>query len=97
MGRISRLSIVLLITLAVGAGSSAAAQRYDIVIEGGRVMDPETGLDAVRNVGIARGKIVRIDHERLSGARVLSARGLVVAPGFIQGVVVANTFPGTAL
>ena len=56
MDRISGLGIALLITLALGTGSAAAAQRYDIVIEGGRVMDPQTGLDAVRNVGIARGR-----------------------------------------
>ena len=41
----------------------AAAQQYDLVLEGGRVMDPETGLDAVRNVGIRGGKIVRITSE----------------------------------
>ena len=29
------------------------AQQYDVVLEGGRVMDPETGLDGVRNVGIS--------------------------------------------
>ncbi len=56
----------------------------DLVIEGGRVMDPETGLDAVRNVGIRDGKIVRITSERLSGRRVVHAGGLVVAPGFID-------------
>jgi N-acyl-D-aspartate/D-glutamate deacylase len=60
------------------------AQQYDLVLEGGRVMDPETGLDAVRNVGIRDGKIVRISSEALSGRRVIDARGLVVAPGFID-------------
>jgi N-acyl-D-aspartate/D-glutamate deacylase len=60
------------------------AQQYDLVIEGGRVMDPETGLDAVRNVGITAGKIERISAEALTGKRMLSARGLVVAPGFID-------------
>jgi hypothetical protein len=35
------------------------AQQYDLVLEGGRVMDPETGTDAVRNVGIRNGTIVR--------------------------------------
>jgi N-acyl-D-aspartate/D-glutamate deacylase len=62
----------------------AAAQQYDLVIEGGRAMDPETGLDAVRNVGIRDGKIVRISSETLSGRRVIPAKGLVVAPGFID-------------
>jgi N-acyl-D-aspartate/D-glutamate deacylase len=61
-----------------------AAQQYDLVLEGGRVMDPETGLDGVRNVGIRDGKIVRISSEGLSGRRVIHAGGLVVAPGFID-------------
>ena len=61
-----------------------SAQQYDLVLEGGRVMDPETGLDAVRNVGILDGKIARISSEALSGRRVVHASGLVVAPGFID-------------
>jgi N-acyl-D-aspartate/D-glutamate deacylase len=61
-----------------------SAQQYDLVLERGRVMDPETGLDAVRNVGIRDGKIVRISSEALSGRRVIQAGGLVVAPGFID-------------
>src|SRR5271168_3763994 len=61
-----------------------SAQQYDLVLEGGRVMDPETGLDAVRNVGIRDGKIVRISSDALSGRRVVHASGLVVAPGFID-------------
>ena len=47
-------------------------------------MDPETGLDAVRNVGIRDGKIARIAAEALSGQRVIHAQGLVIAPGFID-------------
>ena len=62
----------------------AAAQQFEIVVEGGRVMDPETGLDAVRNVGIREGRIARISPEPLSGRRVIHAAGLVVAPGFID-------------
>jgi len=61
-----------------------AAQQYDLVIDGGRVLDPETGLDAVRNVGIQNGKIGRIASEPLNGRRVVHANGLVVAPGFID-------------
>jgi N-acyl-D-aspartate/D-glutamate deacylase len=60
------------------------AQQYDLVLEGGRVMDPETGLDAVRNVGIRDGKIARISSGALSGRRVVHVDGLVVAPGFID-------------
>jgi N-acyl-D-aspartate/D-glutamate deacylase len=66
------------------AAAFASAQQYDIVIEGGRVMDPETNLDAVRNVGIRDGKIASISEKPLAGRRVIPAAGLVVAPGFID-------------
>lgn len=66
------------------SSSIASAQQYDLVLEGGRVMDPETGVDAVRNVGIRDGRIIRIASERLSGRRVIRADGLVVAPGFVD-------------
>ena len=62
----------------------AAAQQYDIVIEGGRVIDPETHLDAVRNIGIRDGKIAAVSPTALTGRRVIPATGLVVAPGFID-------------
>ena len=64
--------------------SPAFAQTYDLVIEGGRVMDPESGVDAVRNVGISQGKVARIAADKLAGKRVIQAKGLVVAPGFID-------------
>jgi N-acyl-D-aspartate/D-glutamate deacylase len=76
--RMVRLLCLLLIS------TFAAAQQFDLVLEGGRVMDPETGLDAVRNVGIRDGMIARISTEPLSGRRVIHASGLVVAPGFID-------------
>ena len=47
-------------------------------------MDPETGTDAVLNVAVNRQTIVRVSSERLSGKQMLDARGLVVAPGFID-------------
>ena len=62
----------------------AFSQSYDVVIQGGRVIDPETGLDAVRNVGISQGSIKKISAEALAGKRMILAKGLVVAPGFID-------------
>ena len=63
---------------------SAAADEYDIVILNGRVMDPESSVDAVRNVGITGGTIRAISGEALRGKRTIDAKGLVVAPGFID-------------
>lgn len=57
---------------------------YDLVVANGRVMDPESGLDAVRHVGIMGGQIAAISERPLQGTRVIDAEGLVVAPGFID-------------
>ena len=57
---------------------------FDLVITGGRVIDPETGLDAVRNVGIKGDRIAAISEKPLQGAKVLKADGMVVSPGFID-------------
>ena len=61
-----------------------SAQQYDLVLEGGRAMDPETGLDAVRNVGISGGQIRAVSAAPLEGRATIDAAGLVVAPGFID-------------
>lgn len=60
------------------------AQTYDLVIANGHAMDPETGLDAVRNIAIVNGKIVAISTKPLTGKRTIDAKGLVVSPGFID-------------
>jgi imidazolonepropionase-like amidohydrolase len=57
---------------------------YDRVVLGGRVMDPESNLDAVRNIGLIDGRIVILTTESISGRDTVDARGLVVAPGFID-------------
>lgn len=67
-----------------GQAARALPETYDLVIAGGRVIDPETGRDGVANVGI-RGKIITaISIAPLRGKRILDARGQVVAPGFID-------------
>jgi hypothetical protein len=65
------------------AAQLLAAQTYDLVIRNGRVMDPESGLDALRNVGVRGRSIAAITTKPLKGTREIDARGLVVAPGFI--------------
>ena len=73
------------IALAVAWAATLAGQGgYDLVIRNGRVIDPESGLDAVRNVGIIAGRVVTVSESALEGARSLDAAGLVVAPGFID-------------
>ena len=64
--------------------AQAQTSGLDIVIANGHVMDPESGLDAVRNIGIRAGKIVEISESPLQGKETIDAKGLVVAPGFID-------------
>ena len=73
------LSFVTLVLL-----SSCSQTTYEIVIENGRVMDPESGLDAIRNVGIQDGKIVALTEDRIEGEQVLDAGGHVVTAGFVD-------------
>ncbi len=72
---------------AVGAATAARAAnaKYDLIVQGGRVVDPAGKLDAVRDVAIADGKIAAIG-QRLSagGAEVIDARGKLVVPGLID-------------
>ncbi len=75
---------ILLIAALPFASGFAAAQSYDLVIANGRVIDPESKLDAVRNVGISSGVIRAVSEAPLSGRATVDARGLVVAPGFID-------------
>ena len=68
----------LLLVLQLGA------PVYDRVILGGHVMDPASNLDAVRNIGLSGGRIAVITTDAISGRDTVDARGLVVAPGFID-------------
>jgi N-acyl-D-glutamate deacylase len=71
----------------LGAGVAHAADGpapFDLVVRGGRVIDPESGLDAIRDIGIRHGRIALIAKGRLVGRRTLDAAGLIVAPGFID-------------
>ncbi len=57
---------------------------YDRVILGGHVMDPASQLDTVRNIGLTGGRIAIITTHAIGGRDTVDARGLVVAPGFID-------------
>ena len=61
-----------------------AQTTYDVVIRGGRVIDPASGLDAIRDIGIRGGSIAAVSEEPLTGKVTLGAAGRVVAPGFID-------------
>ena len=71
------------LALLVGCGGESPTP-YDLVVANGRVMDPATGLDAIRHVGIRGGTIAVVSETPLEGVREIDATGHVVAPGFVD-------------
>jgi dihydroorotase len=68
-----------------GRVSGADAAAYDLLIKGGRVIDPSIGLDAVRDVAIAHGRIAAVAADiSFDASETIDARGKIVAPGLID-------------
>jgi len=86
------LLIALLLTQDVSSD-----ETYDLVIASGRAIDPETGLDAVRHVGVLGNRIKKISGQPLKGKRIIDATDLVVSPGFIDTHVHGQTQFGSKL
>lgn len=68
----------------VAFGGWMHTEDYDLVILHGRVIDPETRMDGIRSVAIRDGRIAAVTTRELKARRTISARGLVVVPGFID-------------
>ena len=85
--RIGSIAVGALIGFALLPGMSpaqAAEPEFDLVLRHGRVIDPESGLDAVRDVGIRQGTIAAVSDHPLRGRVTIDVDGLAVAPGFID-------------
>ncbi len=91
-------SVVCALGEGCGGLSSPAPStgRWDLLIAGGRVVDPAQGLSAVRDVAIAGGKVARVAEAlpRGEAARVLEAAGRIVTPGLID--VHVHVYEGVA-
>ena len=74
--------------------SAQQAGTFDVVLAGGRVMDPASGLDAIRHVGLRGDEIAAISTSPLTGATTIDVSGLVVAPGFVDPHAHAQTLEG---
>jgi N-acyl-D-aspartate/D-glutamate deacylase len=78
----SRSILTSVVVVLLGCGGEG--NGYSLVLHGGRVMDPATGLDSIRDIAIQDGKIVAISSEPLRGDSMVDVSGQVVAPGFID-------------
>ncbi len=60
-------------------------EQFDLVITGGRVIDPASGVDGIRDIGIRHGRIAAVEDAIPPGAaRIIDAGGLLVLPGMID-------------
>jgi len=84
MKRIVPYIVIAILAVNCQSPSRKATDGYDVVIVNGRVMDPETNFDGVRNVGIKDGIIVSITEDEISGVETIDASGHVVSAGFID-------------
>ena len=77
-------ALVVLAACPAVSGEAEEKGIYDLVLHGGRVIDPETGLDGVRDVGIEGDRVAAVSERPLEGKSEIDASFLVVAPGFID-------------
>jgi dihydroorotase len=86
------LSLVLLITTSI-----VQAQVYNLVIKGGQVIDPKSGINEIMDVAVLDGKIASIakNIDATNAKQVINAKGLIVAPGLID--IHGHVFAGTQL
>ena len=87
MKRFVLVALTLACARALSAQNAAPARTVDILIRGGTVVDGSGGAPYAADVGIAGDRITFVGdagRERVAGARTIDARGLIVAPGFID-------------
>src|SRR5579859_7730504 len=73
-----------LILLMVAA--TAYGQQYDLVLRGGRVIDPANGIDARRDVAVTGDRIVAVQAEipAAQARRIVDVAGFYVVPGLVD-------------
>jgi N-acyl-D-aspartate/D-glutamate deacylase len=78
------LFAAILSFVGISTASGAQGPQYDLVVANGRVMDPASGLDAIRHIGVSGGRVAAISEAPLRGRRVIDAANHVVSPGFVD-------------
>ncbi len=77
------------------AAAAAVEPKYDLLLQGGHVIDPKSGTSAVRDVAIADGKIAAVAPkiDPAEAFKVVDVAGLYVTPGLVD--IHVHVFAGT--
>src|SRR5678816_107151 len=91
------LSLIVIMTTLLPSkftgGNEAAATDYDLLIKHGRIIDGTGATGFVGDIGIKNQRIARIGNlANATAARTIEARGMVVAPGFIDMLGQSETY-----
>src|SRR5215475_9773388 len=88
-------AFLLMLTVLSWVSKSAAQQKYDLLLKGGRVIDPKNKISAVRDVAIANGKVAAVAAkiDPAEAFKVVDVTGYYVTPGLID--IHVHVFAGT--
>jgi dihydroorotase len=91
---VARITI-LLIAILCAPGAASAQKKYDLLLQGGHVVDPRNNISAVRDVAIASGKIAAVSPQidPADAAKTIDVRGLFVTPGLVD--IHTHVYAGT--
>ena len=81
------ISIILMISfLIISFSRPVRSQETDILLKGGHLIDPKNGIDALMDVAIAKGKIIRVapDISPSDAKKIVDVKGLYITPGLID-------------
>ena len=86
---------ILLIAILCAPGAASAQKKYDLLLQGGHVVDPRNNISAVRDVAIASGKIAAVSAkiDPADAAKIIDVRGLFVTPGLVD--IHTHVYAGT--
>ncbi len=91
----ARLMLAAGLILILALPGKAQAQKYDLLLKGGYVIDPKNGINGVRDVAVADGKIAAVadNIDAADALKVVEVRGLEVIPGIVD--IHTHVYTGT--
>jgi dihydroorotase len=91
------MRLLTLVAWLMMPASAAGQQTYELVIKGGKVLDPHSGVNAVRDIGIRDHRIAAIEPKLPAdkAQKTIDAQGLTVTPGFVD--IHTHVYAGTGL
>ena len=78
------------VLLLISAGFFDRSKTYDVVIKSGHIYDGSGSPSYVADIGIKKGRIAAIGNLKPDADLIINAKGLAVAPGFINMLSWAN-------